>query len=177
MMNCKNSEIIGYSLTSEELSNLHDIYDQLNTDEGNKKTTYILQFIWRDLTSSFDVIGPYFNLSGSVEARFLHSMVTKTMLVLHQFGFHVRALVCDGASSNLSLLKVMCNLENQSDCCETPWFISPFDEEKTFAIICPSHQVYKPIFLILSFYFTLSVEKYDCLIIQFQRGWYQVLYQ
>ena len=83
---------------------MHDVYDSLSEDEKCQKT-YVVQFLRRDLSSDFDVVGPYFNCSSSMEAHFLHSMVTRTMLAFSQFGFQVRALLCDGASSNLSLLK------------------------------------------------------------------------
>lgn len=65
--------------------------------------------LWRDLSSSFDVVGPYYT---SLEMQFLHSIVTKTMLVFSQFEFNVCALLCDGASSNLSLLKLLCGYVN-----------------------------------------------------------------
>ena len=38
------------------------------------------------------VLGPHFTLSSTAEARYLHSLVTKTMLVFHQYGFHIRCL-------------------------------------------------------------------------------------
>ena len=63
-------------MSSEDLSNLDDVYELLDVDESNQKTNYILQFLWRDLTSSFDAIGLYFPLSGTIECRFLHSIVT-----------------------------------------------------------------------------------------------------
>ena len=57
------------------------------------------------LTSDFDVTGPYFTCPSTIE-MFLHSIVTRTVLAFSQFGFGVRALLCDGASTNLSLLKL-----------------------------------------------------------------------
>ena len=65
-------------------------------------------------------------------------MVVRTMLAFTQFDFRVRALVCDRASSNLSMLKLLChhtNNEIQSS------FISPFDGKRVHLIVCPSHQV------------------------------------
>ena len=154
-------------MSSEDLSNLHDVYELLDVDESNQKTNYILQFLWRDLTSSFDAIGPYFPLSGTIECRFLHSIVTRTMLAFHQFNFHVRALVCDGASSNLSLLKVLSGFSEDTDSsCQKPWFFSPYDGEKVFLIVCPSHQVQAEkhmLLLVLNYYLMyFSVEKHDC---------------
>lgn len=103
----------------------------------------MLQFLWRDLSSDFSVIGPYFNCSSSVEMQFLHSMVVRTMLAFCQFGFKVRALRCDEASSNLSLMKLLCGyLNDERADIQKPWFTSPFDGENVYLIVCPSHQVY-----------------------------------
>jgi hypothetical protein len=43
-----------------------------------------------------------------MEAKFLHGIVVRTMLAFTQFGFSVRALLSDGASANLSLMKTLC---------------------------------------------------------------------
>ena len=140
--NSANSSVTGYAMASEELSNLHDVYEQLDSEEMTQKTTYVLQFLWRDLTSDFDVLGPYFTLSGSIETRFLYSIVTRTMLAFRQFNFHVHALLCDGASSNLSLLKLLSGTDELDEINgKCPWFISPYDGENFFLIICLSHQV------------------------------------
>lgn len=56
-------------MSSSEMASLHDIYDSFNEEEECQKTEYILQFLWRDLSSNFDAIGPYFTLSGSIEAQ------------------------------------------------------------------------------------------------------------
>lgn len=100
----------------------------------------MLQFLWRDLSSDFDVLGPYFTLASSIDAQTLYSMVTKTILVFNQFGFTIRGLLSDGASSNLSLMKQMCN-HKQGKGITAPWFISPLDDKRIYLIICPSHQV------------------------------------
>ena len=47
-------------LSSDDFSSLYDVYDGLHVNENCRKTTYIMQFLWRDLTSDFDVKGPYF---------------------------------------------------------------------------------------------------------------------
>lgn len=128
-------------MSSDDFSSLHDVYDGLDVNEKCQKTTYIMQFLWRDLTSDFDIIGPYFTCPSTIETRFLHSIVTRTMLAFTQFGFAVRALLCDGASTNLSLIKLLCGHSNDMDTI-TPWFISPFDGQTVFLIVCPSHQVH-----------------------------------
>ena len=102
------------------------IYDGLDLHEKCQKTTYVMQFLWRELSSDFDVIGLYFTCPSTTETRFLHSVVTRTMLAFTQFGFPVRALLCDGASTYPSPLKLMCGHSNDLDTI-TPWFTSPFD--------------------------------------------------
>ena len=140
--NSSNSSIMGFSMSSDEFVTLHNVYEGLNDEEKCEKTSYMVQFLWRDLSSDFNVIGPYFNCSSSMEMQFLHSMVVRTMLAFCQFGFHVRALLCDGASSNLGLLKLLCGYVNNKDMdIQTPWFKSPFDGKNVYLLVCPSHQV------------------------------------
>ena len=132
--------IKGFAMCSSDMISLHDVYEELHKDE---KTQYILQFLWRDLSSDFDIIGPYFNCSSSLEVKSLHSFVIRSMLVFVQFGFGVRALLCDGASTNLKLLKLLCASGNaeDDDIIQTS-FQSPLDGRQTHVIVCPSHQVY-----------------------------------
>ena len=102
-------------MSSAEMASLHDVYEGLDNEEECHKTEYILQFLWHDLTSAIDIVGPYFTLSGSFEAQQLNSFVTKTMLLFVQHGFCIHGLLCDGASSNLALLKQLCNHKKGND--------------------------------------------------------------
>lgn len=140
--NSSDSSILGFSMSSDDFISLHDVYEGLCMDERCQKTCYIVQFLCRDLSSNFDVVGPYFNCSSSLELKVLHSMVTRTMLAFTKFDFQVRSLLCDGASSNLSLLKLLSGFDNhhKEDILE-PWFTSPFDGKPVFLLVCPSHQV------------------------------------
>ena len=71
-------------MSSDDFSSLHDVYDGLDMNEN---CTYIMPFLWRDLTLDFNVIGPYFTCPSTIETRLLHSIVTRTMLAFTQFGF------------------------------------------------------------------------------------------
>ena len=51
--------VMGFAMTPDELPFLEDIFESVDTAR-NLKTNYILQFLWRDLTSSYSIIGPYF---------------------------------------------------------------------------------------------------------------------
>ena len=114
------------------------------------QTICYIQFLWRDLTSSFDVVGPYFSSSNPLEAKFIMSCVLQTLRVFHLYGFFTSALVCDGASTNISALKCTCGKLGAYGIDSTqpdphkiePYFSHPFAPgKKIFWIVCPSHQV------------------------------------
>jgi hypothetical protein len=93
----RNQQLIGISMNSSYLSSLADIYQSLK--EGVQQTSYILQFIWRDLTSEFDIIGPYFTYSKSMESKFLHACLIETISLFHDHGLKTSLIICDGAST------------------------------------------------------------------------------
>ena len=53
--NMANLAIMGFSMSSDEFSNFHDIYED------------------------FDIIGPYFTILSTMEAKFLHGIVVRTV--------------------------------------------------------------------------------------------------
>lgn len=57
--NSANSTITGFAMSSVDMASLHDVYEGLDEEEGCHKTEYMLQFLWRDISSHFDVVGPY----------------------------------------------------------------------------------------------------------------------
>ena len=137
-------------MSLDELCSLHDVYQLLDADFCTHQTTYILQFMWRDITSDFDVIGPYFTCEKSLEIKFLAACVFEAMYVFETYGFHVFGLVCDGASCNLSLLKRLCgksgrygsDINSEGGVGDVPAsFINPYSGRTTFLIIGQSHQV------------------------------------
>ncbi len=148
MWNSRSQRVIGMSMTHEDMACLHDVYQSL--DEKTNNTTYVMQFLWRDLTSSFDVVGPYYTSSCTLESKFIIGVVMETIKVFHLFEFHTSLLVCDGASSNLSAIKLTlgvsgvfgrnCTLSDPDTI--KPCFTNPFNpSKKIFWLICPSHQV------------------------------------
>ena len=66
LWNSRSQKIVGLAMTIEDQASLHDIYRTLDGTESTQQMSYILQFLWRDLTSSFDIVGPYFTCCGSL---------------------------------------------------------------------------------------------------------------
>ena len=141
-------------MTHEELTTLADVYKELKEGQA-KKTTYILQFMWRDISSKYDIVRPYFTSSSGLDARLTAACLYDTMGAMESVGFKIKALIiCDGASWNLSLVKKLCGIDGQfiqddsespdsEDCYRVPCsFRNPFSDKAVWIIICPSHQVW-----------------------------------
>eukprot|EP00794_Sanderia_malayensis_P014565 gene14565-16067_t len=134
LLNMKNEKFIGLAMNEDEMNNLHDIFSALQSSEP-VPAEYILQFLWRDFTSSFDVIGPYFSLKSAIDHQIITETLFETMRVFHSYGFKTSAVVCDGASSNLAAIKLITTQKRgaygSSDACDKhkvePCFRNPFD--------------------------------------------------
>ncbi len=50
-------DIVGLAMTSDDMASLDDIYQEMATGSKIKRTDYVLQVLWRDMTSKFDLIG------------------------------------------------------------------------------------------------------------------------
>ena len=135
-------------MTQSDLISLSDVYEELCEDKL-KIITYILQFLWRDVSSKFDLIGPYFTSESGLDARFTTACLFEVLRALECVGFNVIGLVCDGASSNLTVLKKLCGIEGQFDLdlsSADPFLVpcsfkNPFSDSLVWCIVCPSHQI------------------------------------
>ena len=56
-----------------------------------QQTSYILQFLWRDLTSPLDIVGPYFTCPKTIESKFVISCVFETIKLFHLYGLNTFA--------------------------------------------------------------------------------------
>ena len=147
--NSRNEELVGLAMTSSEMQTLQDVYESIDADNRTQKTAYVLQTLWRDLTSEFDIIGPYYTSTSGLKSKFLLPCVMDAIYQFHLFGFETSLIICDGASANLSMLKALCGREGaytpddeQDDKHKVPVsFSNPFTGQKIFQIICPTHQV------------------------------------
>jgi len=96
--NSRNYKLMGMTMTSQDMASLNDIYTLLQNPETSKQTSYILQFLWRDLTSNFDIVGPYFTCATTVESKFVMACVLETIKLFQWHGLKTSILVCDGGN-------------------------------------------------------------------------------
>jgi len=81
--NSRSHKIIGLAMTEENQASLHDVFQLFGKDHRTKQASYMLQFLWRDVTSSFDIVGPYFSSEESMNAKFICSCVLETIKLFH----------------------------------------------------------------------------------------------
>ena len=93
-------------MTSRDMASLQDVYEELRTPKACK-ASYQLQFLWRDLASDFDVIGPYYSSHKGLENKFIISCLMASIQAFHIHGFKTMAVVCDGTSANLKAVKYL----------------------------------------------------------------------
>lgn len=151
MWNSRSQTLTGLAMTSEDLSSLTDVYQLLQTPQTPAQTAYILQFLWRDMTSSYDIVGPYFTRAESVDCKFVHTCVMEAIRLFQRHGLKTSLLVCDGCAANLTAIKSTHEVNGAYSVLDDyttdkfeikPWFVNPFDPpDLIFWMICPTHQV------------------------------------
>lgn len=160
--NLKGGGIAGFTMAEEELPVLHDVYE--SAMQSAQKASYIVQFLWRDITSGYDLIGPYFPVASFINSNILQEFFLLTLKAFNAYGFKVVIVLCDGASSNLTLLKMLCGHPRAALPVDTnatslraryhidASFTNPEDLNgyPIFVMICPSHQVTKIYHAVLS---------------------------
>ena len=103
--NSKSETFVGVAMSKEDCSQIRDIFAKSDEHHEPQAAQYVLQFLWRDLSADFDLVGPYYTASQHLNQQFLMGCLMETMRFLHAYGFAVTCLVCDGAATNLSLIK------------------------------------------------------------------------
>ena len=96
--NSKDDTIVGHSMTVEEMATLQDIYQTIDPSDATAKTDYVLQTLWRDLSTEHDIVG-YYTSCGRFSTSAMLACVFDTLQKFDQFGFSIMAMVCDGASA------------------------------------------------------------------------------
>ena len=81
--NSRSDEFVGHAMTSEDMATLQDVHDSLDATEKTSKTSYVLQTLWRDLSSDYDIIRPYYTSSGGLKSKFLLACLFDSMRQFH----------------------------------------------------------------------------------------------
>ena len=158
-------------MTSTDLTSLNDIYLLLQKSEGSKQTSYVLQFLWRDLISGFDIVGSYFPFASTVDSKFVLACVLETVKLFQCHGLKTSVPICDGGSSNVATIKACHDhhgaysaTDGEDKFAVKPWMINPcqaMDDKsiqppnRIYWLVCPSHRVCKTIYMHVRAYMDL----------------------
>ena len=87
--NAKSNKFIGHVLSPEDMSSMHDVYQQLNESEKSEKASYILQFLGRDISLDVDVIGPYYTSKKGLDNKFIMACLLETIHFFFSFEVNI----------------------------------------------------------------------------------------
>ena len=154
--NSKNNQVIELAMSQRDLPSLQDVYTQLDAEDSCLETRYILQFVWRDLTSKFDIVGPYYTSNAGFDMKLTMACFYDALLLFETYKFQTIAIIGDGASWNQALFKKLCGYSGKFGVDAVPdgnffdvpaSFTNPFSGNRVWCIVCPSHEVrHFPIF-------------------------------
>jgi hypothetical protein len=151
LWNSRSQTLIGLSMGREEMSTLSDVYQVMVADR-TQTTSYIFQFLWRDLTGDFDIIGLYFTSSATLKSKYIISCVLETLKLFQCHSLITLVIVCDGASVNLTAIKASHGhygsypvMIDEGAMYEVePYMINPFDPpNRLYWLVCATHQIYR----------------------------------
>ena len=92
--NCQDHQIIGLAMTEKDQASLHDVFRYFSDGHRTQQTSYILQFLWRDLTSSFDIVGPYFTSDETLTAKKTFACVMETVKIFQVCNLSSNSIYC-----------------------------------------------------------------------------------
>ena len=88
--NSKNGKLCGISMGEEECAFVKDIYRDLdNTDKSPEPAEYFMQFLWRDMSSDFDIIGPHYSWKKTMDSNFTHACTMDALEAFQTYNFKV----------------------------------------------------------------------------------------
>ena len=93
-----------------------------------------MQFMWRDLTSNFDAIGPYWTSKTGLKAHELSSCFLEALEWFEHYDFHTSLVICDGAATNMSFVA-----RHVKDVVKQPFCVNPFTRRMMYFIPDPVH--------------------------------------
>ena len=89
--NSKNGKLSGIVMEEGEYGSLADIYEDLQADDDiPRPAEYFLQFLWRDMSSKFDLIVPHYSTHRTMDTVFIHTCLMDALLALQSYGFKVQ---------------------------------------------------------------------------------------
>jgi len=126
--------VVGIAMSAEDLVSLRDVYDEVQ--QGASRTSHVMQFLWRDYSGNFDVIGPYFTSEGGLGGHAVFAALWDTVAWLARHGFQTHSVCSDAASTNVKAFDAMVD-----DLVDTPFVHNPFSGKPLYFFPDPPHML------------------------------------
>lgn len=105
IINMQSQQIVGLGSQFDDYADLYDSFAALKSQSQTKAAQFGLQFVWRDATSGFELLGPTWKFVESYQPKHLIACMRRTIAALHRFRFDVLAFICDCARVNLKTVQ------------------------------------------------------------------------
>lgn len=89
------------------MRSLIDVYKSYCGQDSAETGESALVFLYRDLTSDFDCIGPHFLFAKCANANVLWILTFEAMRLFHRNGLETYALIFDSATTNMKMVKAV----------------------------------------------------------------------
>lgn len=83
--NSRSHHLVGLAMSPQQQASLQDIFNLFDPTLHVKQTNYVLQFLWWDLTSSFDIVGLYFISENPMTVKFIMAYVLETIKIFQVY--------------------------------------------------------------------------------------------
>ena len=150
----KTGRFIGLAMSGDELASLHDVHQTSRVIIAVKRPCMFFSISSGALHPTVTSLALTSPVQAQTNAKFIIATFFASMYFFHLYGFETKAkaIVCEGASSNLTTIKLLTSFgsgaygrkpdESEGDIHEiTTWFHNPYTNQKVYSLVCPSHQV------------------------------------
>jgi len=136
-MNPKTDETHGFSLEAEQLHDLTDVYHHVQTAK-NIPCQYVMVSMWRCVDSPFEILGPITGSPAGLTAPGIYKFVWRCIEEFQYVGFETDITVCDGATPNLKLVRMNCDIASDGSQIN-PTCFNRFSRRELIMIFDPPH--------------------------------------
>ncbi len=87
--NSKSHEVYGTAISENKFASLFDVFEEYKGSSGSKLGQFALLTLWKDLTSNYEILGPYWVTDKTMDSEYLWSCLFESMRLFAAYNFQV----------------------------------------------------------------------------------------
>lgn len=107
ILSIKSRKILGLCTSINDFSDLVDSFATFDYQIPNLPGEFVVQTLWRDFTSDFDLLGPRFVFYETIKAKHLMTIIRSTIICFHRYDWDILALISDCARVNVKVMQLL----------------------------------------------------------------------